>query len=76
MKIACNSIEKNVGVRSVINYLSCRDVYLNGNNLEAEGAIELIKLSADQAEVESLQRAEEKQRKAEEEALALLAGLG
>ena len=46
-----------------------REVYLDGNNLESEGTMELIKLCVDQAELEAFQREEEEKRKAEEEAL-------
>ena len=51
-----------------------REIYLNGNNLEAEGTIELVKLAADHAEMESYERAETARLKAEEEAQALLMG--
>ncbi len=50
-------------------------MYLNGNNLEAEGVIELIKMAVDHAEVESRERQEEAAKKAEAEALALLEGI-
>lgn len=51
-----------------------RELYLDGNNLQCEGATELIKLCVDQAEVEASQREEEVLRKAEEEALRLQEG--
>lgn len=51
-----------------------REVYLNGNNLEAEGVSELIRLAVDHAETESYHRGQEAMKKADEEALALLAG--
>jgi hypothetical protein len=44
-----------------------RELYLDGNELGCEGAIDLIKLCVDQAELETLQREEEEKRKAEEE---------
>ena len=42
---------------------SLRDVYLDGNFLECEGVIELIKLFADTAEMEAIERAEKKEGK-------------
>ena len=39
----------------------CRDLYLDGNFLECEGVIELIKLFADTAEMEAIERAEKKE---------------
>ena len=38
-----------------------RDLYLDGNFLECEGVIELIKLFADTAEMEAIERAEKKE---------------
>ena len=38
-----------------------RDIYLDGNFLECEGVIELIKLFADSAEMEAIERAERKE---------------
>ncbi|XP_025115558.1 uncharacterized protein LOC112576910 isoform X2 [Pomacea canaliculata] len=55
----------------VISTTAVRELYLDGNNLQCEGATELIKLCVDQAEVEASQREEEVLRKAEEEALRL-----
>ena len=40
---------------------SFRDLYLDGNALECEGVIELIKLFADSAEMEAIERAEKKE---------------
>ena len=37
-----------------------REVYLDGNNLESEGTMELIKLCVDQAELEAFQRNKKK----------------
>ncbi len=51
-----------------------RELYLDGNDLGCEGAVELIKLCADFAEAETFQREEEARRKAEEEALAAQKG--
>ncbi|XP_022098744.1 uncharacterized protein LOC110983635 isoform X2 [Acanthaster planci] len=56
----------------VVSTTALREIYLNGNNLEAEGAIELIKLAADHAEMENYERNEVARLKAEEEAQALL----
>ena len=44
-----------------------RELYLDGNNLECEGLIELIKICAEHAEIEHYEREEEAIRKAEEE---------
>ena len=38
-----------------------RDIYLDGNHLECEGVIEMIKLLADKAEMEAIERAEKKE---------------
>ena len=37
------------------------DIYLDGNHLECEGVIEMIKLLADKAEMEAIERAEKKE---------------
>ncbi|XP_046852118.1 uncharacterized protein LOC124445436 isoform X2 [Xenia sp. Carnegie-2017] len=37
------------------------DIYLDGNHLECEGVIEMIKLLADKAEMEAIKRAEKKE---------------
>ena len=42
-----------------------RDLYLDGNHLECEGVIELIKLFADTAEMEAIERIEKKELTAE-----------
>ena len=47
-----------------------RELYLDGNDLQCEGTLDLIKLCADHAEVEAFQRAEEARIKEEEAALA------
>lgn len=65
-------VESGAMLGKLISETAIRDVYLNGNNLEAEGAIELIKLAVDQAEVESRLRQEDAAKKADEEAIALL----
>ncbi|XP_077987813.1 uncharacterized protein LOC144442361 [Glandiceps talaboti] len=54
----------------IVATTALRELYLNGNNIEAEGAIELIKLVTDNAKVEHYDRLEEAQRKMEEEAAA------
>ena len=46
-----------------------RDLFLDGNNLECEGVIDLVRRCAGQAQYESDQRAEAARRKEEEEAL-------
>ena len=40
---------------------NCSDIYLDGNHLECEGVIEMIKLLADKAEMEAIERAEKKE---------------
>ena len=47
-----------------------RELYVDGNDLQCEGLIELVKLCADHAEEESYQREQERARKQEEEAEA------
>lgn len=42
-------------------FVHFRDIYLDGNFLECEGVIELIKLFADSAEMEAIERAERKE---------------
>lgn len=49
-------------------FLNCSELYLNGNNLESDGAMKIIKLCTEQAEYEAIKRAEEIKRKEEEEA--------
>ncbi|XP_078379074.1 uncharacterized protein LOC144662188 [Oculina patagonica] len=44
-----------------ISNTALRDIYLDGNFLECEGVIELIKLFADTAEMEAIERAEQKE---------------
>lgn len=46
------------------------ELFLDGNDLGCEGVVELIKLCAEHAEVETFQREEEEKRKLEEKALA------
>ena len=46
-----------------------RELYLDGNNLQCEGAMEIIKLCADNAELEAYLREEQARLKEEEEAL-------
>ncbi|KAJ8310692.1 hypothetical protein KUTeg_012557 [Tegillarca granosa] len=65
---------KNLG--AAIASTAVREIFLDGNNLECEGAMELIKLCAEQAEYEAFQRAEAAKRKAEEEALKAEKGNG
>ena len=54
--------------------MHCRELYLDGNDLQCEGVIELIKLCADHAEEEAYQREQDRIRKAEEEAEAEMKG--
>ena len=54
--------------------ISYRELFVDGNDLGCEGAMDLIKLCADQAEMESFQRAEDARIKAEEEAQKLEQG--
>nr|XP_006819146.1 PREDICTED: uncharacterized protein LOC100369968 [Saccoglossus kowalevskii] len=49
-----------------------RELYLNGNNLESEGAVELIKLVTDNAKVEHYEREEAARLKSEEAAQVAL----
>ncbi|XP_038050255.1 uncharacterized protein LOC119723597 isoform X1 [Patiria miniata] len=65
-------VEAGSMLGDIVSTTALRDIYLNGNNLEAEGAIELIKLAADHAEMETYERNEGARLKAEEEAQALL----
>lgn len=44
-----------------VSNTAIRDLYLDGNFLECEGVIELIKLFADTAEMEAIERAEKKE---------------
>nr|XP_054770701.1 uncharacterized protein LOC129278584 [Lytechinus pictus] len=66
-------VQSGTALGQVVSTTAIREVYLNGNNLEAEGVSELIRLAVDHAEAESYQRAQEAIKKADEEALALLA---
>lgn len=43
-----------------VSNTAIRELYLDGNSLECEGVIELIKLFADHAEMEAIERAEKK----------------
>ena len=52
-----------------------RELYLDGNELQCEGAMELVKLCADHAVTEAYLREEELKRKEEEEALKKEQGL-
>jgi len=49
---------------------SDRELYIDGNDLQCEGVVELIKMCVDRAEEEAYLREEEARKKAEEEALA------
>ena len=53
-------------------FCSYRDLYLDGNDLECEGVVELIKLCADHAETETYEKELEEKRK--QEAAAAAAG--
>lgn len=55
-------------------FVTGRELYIDGNNLECEGAMEIIKLCVEQAELEALLRAEEIKRKLEEEEAIKTAG--
>ncbi|XP_060606379.1 uncharacterized protein LOC132758701 isoform X2 [Ruditapes philippinarum] len=63
----------DLGVKSgtilgkMISTTAVRELFIDGNNLECEGAMELIKLCVEQAEMEALLRAEEAKKKLEEE---------
>ncbi|XP_045200585.2 uncharacterized protein LOC123554471 isoform X1 [Mercenaria mercenaria] len=63
----------DLGVKSgtilgkMISTTAVRDLYIDGNNLECEGAMELIKLCVEQSEMEALLRAEAAKKKLEEE---------
>lgn len=46
---------------SLLTETAIRDIYLDGNHLECEGVIEMIKLLADKAEMEAIERAEKKE---------------
>lgn len=48
--------------------LFLRDLYLDGNDLECEGVMELIQRCADKAENEAFERDEMARKKAEQEA--------
>lgn len=52
----------------LVSKTAVRDLYLNGNNIESEGASLIIKLCTEQAEYEAIKRAEEAKRKEQEEA--------
>ncbi|KAK0048886.1 hypothetical protein Bpfe_021652 [Biomphalaria pfeifferi] len=62
----------NLGVKSgtylghTVSNTAISELYLDGNELQTEGAIELIKLLVDQAELEAYQREEEAKRLEEE----------
>ncbi|XP_070538702.1 uncharacterized protein [Ptychodera flava] len=60
-------VESGKLLGNIVATTALRELYLNGNNLEAEGAIELIKLVSDNAKVEHYEREEAARRKAEEE---------
>ncbi|KAK6184718.1 hypothetical protein SNE40_007130 [Patella caerulea] len=53
---------------NIISTTTVQELYLDGNNLECEGTIELIKICVDQAEFEAFQKAEAAKKKLEEEA--------
>ena len=59
--LVCPAIQKHqLSEDNFIYSLECRELYLDGNSLECEGVIELIKLFADHAEMEAIERAEKK----------------
>ncbi|KAL8600014.1 hypothetical protein ACOMHN_057783 [Nucella lapillus] len=51
----------------IISTTAVQEVYLDGNNLQSEGTMELVKLCMDQANYEAFKRAEDARLKAEEE---------
>lgn len=51
----------------MVSTTAVRELYLDGNNLHCEGAMEIIKLCVEQAEMEALMRAEEAKKKLAEE---------
>lgn len=55
-------------IGDLVSKTAVRELYLNGNNLESDGAMKIIKLCTEQAEYEAIKRAEEIKRKEEEEA--------
>ncbi|CAL1546905.1 unnamed protein product [Lymnaea stagnalis] len=65
----------NLGIPSgsclghIISTTAVRELFLDGNELECEGTIELIKLCVDQADIEAYEREEEAKKKEEEKAL-------
>lgn len=52
----------------IVSKFCCRELYLDGNNLECKGLVNLISLCAEQAFYESTMRAEEAAKKLQEEA--------
>lgn len=61
------SINRYIDVH-VVYTIGCRELYLDGNNLECKGLVNLISLCAEQAFYESTMRAEEAAKKLQEEA--------
>lgn len=54
---------------------SCRDVYLDGNSLESEGAMDLVQALADRAELEHFEREELTKRSMDDEAVTAVSSL-
>ncbi|BFZ06078.1 hypothetical protein BsWGS_09117 [Bradybaena similaris] len=63
------NIESGKHLGHIVSTTAVRELYLDGNELQCEGTMELIKLCVDQAEIEAYLREEEAKRKAEEELL-------
>ena len=64
----------------MVNYyanisINFRELYLDGNNLQCSGAVELIKICAEFAEGEIFRKMEEEKRKQEEAEEAALRGM-
>ena len=60
MKYSCSTCPLFIPIFDIF-VLLLRDIYLDGNHLECEGVIEMIKLLADKAEMEAIERAEKKE---------------
>lgn len=58
----------NIYFLKIVSTFCCRELYLDGNNLECKGLVNLISLCAEQAFYESTMRAEEAAKKLQEEA--------
>ncbi|ESO98833.1 hypothetical protein LOTGIDRAFT_231199 [Lottia gigantea] len=61
-------VESGKYLGNIVSTTTVQELYLDGNNLECEGTVELIKVCVDQAEFEAFQKAEAAKLKADEEA--------